>query len=155
MSVNRPGATKNLAAVDNLLTLVEGPYPSNSTRQVLQCNRLLLIGGGIDITGILPFINNHWNVKLAWSVKKSARCLVEDLQGAGALSAVTDKEIRVRNKLNVEQLQQEEVEAGWERVGVVVCGPSGLCDDVRATVVVAASKLGKTDFELEVEAYSW
>ena len=146
------GTTKNLAAVNNLLTFIEGPYPSNSTSQVLQCNRLLLIGGGIGITGILPFVNNHWNVKLAWSVKESARCLVEDLQGA--LSGVADKEISVGNRLNVKQLLREEVEAGWERVGVVVCGPSGLCDDVRATVV-AAGKLGKTEFELEVEAYSW
>ncbi len=146
------GATKDLAAVDNLLTLFEGPYPSSSTRQVLQCDRLLLIGGGIGITGLLPFVNNHWNVKLAWSIKESARCLIEELHVA--LSAVADKEIRVGNRLNVEQLLQEEVEAGWERVGVVVCGPSGLCDDVRATVV-AASKLGKTDFELEVEAYAW
>ena len=146
------GTTKNLAAIENLLTFVEGPYPSNSTSQVLQCNRLLLIGGGIGITGILPFVNNHWNVKLAWSVKESARCLAEDLQGA--LSAVADKEISVGTRLNVKQLLQQEVEAGWERVGVVVCGPSGLCDDVRATLV-AASKLGKTDFELEVEAYSW
>ena len=146
------GATKNLAAVDNLLTLVEGPYPSNSTREVLQCNRLLLIGGGIGIAGILPFVNNHWNVKLAWSVKESARCLVEDLHVA--LSAVADKEVSVGYRLNVAQLLQEVVEAGWERVGVVVCGPSGLCDDVRATVV-AASKIGKAEFELEVEAYSW
>lgn len=40
-------------------------------------------------------------------------------------------------------------------MGIVVCGPGGLCDDVRAAVV-CASKLGQgTEFELEVEAYSW
>ena len=63
------GATKALAAHDNLFTLVEGPYPNNSTRDVLCCDRVLLIGGGIGITGLLPFVSNHWNVKLAWSVK--------------------------------------------------------------------------------------
>lgn len=89
---------------------------------------------------------------MAWSVKESARCLVEDLEGA--LSNVADKEVRVGSRLDVEMLLEEEVKAGWERIGVVVCGPGGLCDDVRAAVV-AAGKLGKTKPELEVEAYSW
>lgn len=146
------GATKLLAAHDNLLTLVEGPYPSNSTREVLRCDRVLLICGGIGITGLLPFVNNHWNVKLAWSAKKKARCLVEDLDGA--LSAVADKELRIGGRLDIGQRLKEEIKTGWERVGVVVCGPAGLCDDTRAAVA-AASKLVKTEFELEVEVYSW
>jgi predicted ferric reductase len=146
------GATKHLAAHNNLLTLIEGPYPNNSTREVLRCDRVLLICGGIGITGLLPFVNNHWNVKLAWSAKESARCLIEDL--AGALINVADKEIRVGSRLDVKLLLEEEVKAGWRRIGVVVCGPGGLCDDVRAAVI-AAGKLGKSEFELEVEAYSW
>lgn len=146
------GATKRLTAHDDLLTLVEGPYRNNLTREVLRCDRLLLISGGIGITGLLPFVNNHWNVKLAWSVKESARCLVEDLDGA--LGPVADKEVRIGSRLDVRQLLEEGINAGWERVGVVVCGPGGLCDDVRA-VVAAAGKLGKMEFELEVEAYSW
>lgn len=146
------GMTKALCANDNLLTFVEGPYPNNSTREILRCDRLLLISGGIGITGLLPFVNNHWNVKLAWSMKRSAKCLVDDL--APALSTLADKDVRIGGRLNVSQLLAEEMEAGWERVGVVVSGPGGLCDDVRSAVV-AAGKLGKTEFELEVEAYSW
>ena len=61
---------------------------------------------------------------------------------------------RVENRLNVEQLLQEEVEAGSERVGVVVCEPGGLCHDIRATVA-AASKLRQTDFELQAETCSF
>ncbi|KAL6718738.1 hypothetical protein ACLMJK_002972 [Lecanora helva] len=146
------GMTKNLASHNNLLTFVEGPYPNNSTRQVLCCDRLLLITGGIGITGTLPFANTHWNVKLAWSVKDSAQCLIKDLEGA--LSNIADKELKVGSRLNIEQLLKAEIDAGWERVGVVVCGPGALCDDTRAAVV-AAGKLGKTEFEFEVEAYSW
>jgi predicted ferric reductase len=146
------GMTKSLRADHGLLTLLEGPYPNNSTKDVLRCDRLLLISGGIGITGILPFTSNHWNVKLAWSVKESARCLVDDLEGA--LSGVVDKDIKIGSRTDVKQLLVEEMEAGWERVGVIVSGPGGLCDDVRAAVV-AAGKLGKTEFELEVEAYSW
>lgn len=146
------GMTKGLAAHDNLFTLIEGPYPNNSTRDVLLCDRLLLIAGGIGITGLLPFVNNHWNVKLAWSVKDSAQCLVQELDGA--LSAIADKEVRIGSRLDIGQLLDGEIQAGWERVGVVVCGPGELGDNTRAAVA-AAAKLGKTQFELEVEAYSW
>jgi NAD(P)H-flavin reductase len=146
------GTTKSLHAKENLLTFLEGPYPNNPTREVPRCDRLLLIGGGIGITGLLPFASNHWNVKLAWSVKELARCLVDDLDGA--LGVIADKDIRIGNRVDVGQLLAEEMKAGWEKVGVVVSGPGGLCDDIRAAVV-AAGNLGKTEFELEVEAYSW
>ncbi|KAE8454198.1 hypothetical protein EG329_005123 [Mollisiaceae sp. DMI_Dod_QoI] len=148
------GMTKSLRADDNLLTLLEGPYPNNPATAVLRCDRLLLISGGIGITGLLPFVNNHWNVKLAWSVKESAQCLVDDLDGALSGLADSDKDVRIGKRLDVGQLLAEEMEAGWEKVGVVVSGRGGLCDDVRA-VVAAAAKLGRTEFELEVEAYSW
>lgn len=115
-------------------------------------DRLLLISGGIGVTGVLPFLVNHWNVMLAWSAKESTRCLAENLEGA--LTSVADKHVSVGSRLDVTQLLAEEMEAGWERVGVVVSGPGGLCDDVRAAVS-KAGKLGKTEFELEVEAYSW
>lgn len=146
------GTTKALCAKKNLLVFIEGPYPNNSIREVLSCDRLLLIGGGIGITGILPFANTHWNVKLAWSVKESARCLVEDLKGA--LDLINDKDVRIGSRCDIEDLLRLEMEAGWGKVGVVVSGPGGLCDDARAAVVLAA-RLGKTKFALEVEAYSW
>lgn len=44
--------------------------------------------------------------------------------------------------------------SGWRKVGVVVSGPGGLCDDVRAAVAAAGRK-GNTVFKLEVNAYSW
>lgn len=146
------GMTKSLRANDSLLTLLEGPYPNNSTGEVLRCDRLLLIGGGIGITGLLSFVSNHWNVKLAWSVKESARCLVDDLDRV--LSGIGDKDVRIGRRLDVGQLLAEEMDAGWEKVGVVVSGPGGFCDDVRAAVATAG-KHAKTQFELEVEAYSW
>lgn len=146
------GITKSLRADDSLLTFLEGPYPNNSTREVLRCDRLLLISGGIGITAVLPFCYNHWNVKLAWSLKESARCLVNDLDGV--LRELADKDVRIGDRLNVDQLLAEEMKSGWGRVGVLVSGPGGLCDGVRAAVS-AAAKLGKTEFELEVESYSW
>ncbi|KAM7218016.1 ferric reductase-like transmembrane component [Rhypophila decipiens] len=146
------GITKHLKADDGLITLVDGPYSNiTHTSEILGCDRLLLIAGGIGITGVLPWAHNHWNTKLAWSVSDSARTLVDNVE----LSAVAGtKDVRVGRRFNVDELVSEEAAIGWHRVGVVVSGPGGLCDDVRAAVVKAGRK-GKTVFELEVDAYSW
>ena len=146
------GSTKLLSHHDGLLTLLDGPYPSNPTAGVLQCDRLLLIGGGIGVTGILPWIDCHPNVKLCWSVKESSESIVQDLEPV--LKGVAEKEIKVGRRLDVRALLAQEVQAGWKKIGVVVCGPGGLCDDVRAAVVVEGKKGGAL-FELEVDAFSW
>ena len=147
------GVTRHLRAHAALLVALDGPYSnSSSTREVLRCDRILLIGGGIGITSLLPWVARHWNVKLCWGVKESARCLVDAI--AEPLSAIAEKDVRVGRRLDLEELLAEEVNAGWHRVGVVVSGPGGLCDDARAAVA-AAGRAGKTVFELEVDAYSW
>lgn len=145
-----------------LLTLLDGPYASTaSPSQVLRCDRVLVISGGIGITGALPWVYSHWNVKLAWSVSEAARGLVEAVNlnqspDVERLSGRGSKEVKVKvgERFNVEELVKEEEEAGWKRVGVVVCGPGGMCDDVRAAVVKVGRR-GRTVFELEVDAFSW
>lgn len=49
-----------------------------------------------------------------------------------------------------------EADAGWAKIGVVVCGPGGLPDEARAAVVAAAENKRevKVVFDLEVDAYS-
>ena len=146
------GLTRLLQKHAGLLTLVDGPYPNNPTDEILKCDRILLIGGGIGITGLLAWAKSHHNVKLAWSVNQTAQAVVQHLDGL--LSTIPDKQIVVDQKLNVSELLLHEVRAGWKKVGVVVCGPPGLCDSARAEV----ARLGrheKTVFELEVDAYSW
>lgn len=113
---------------------------------------MLLIGGGIGITGLLMWANAHVNVKLAWSLKETSKSLEEDL--AIALDNIADKEVVIGKRLDVNELLAQEVKAGWKRVGVVVCGPDGLCDDVRQAVVTFGRRR-ETVFELEVDAFSW
>ncbi|KAI9738855.1 MAG: hypothetical protein M1834_008362 [Cirrosporium novae-zelandiae] len=146
------GMTKSLKAHHSLLTLLDGSYPNNSTKAAIQCDRLLLIGGGIGISGLLPWLINHPNVKLCWSVKKTAECLVQALNVP--LGGVTEKDVRVGQRLDIHTLLSQEVDCGWSNIGVVACGPGGPCDDVRAAVV-AAGKKGPAIFELEADAYSW
>lgn len=135
---------------NGLLTLLDGPYPNHPTEGVLRCDRVLLIGGGIGITGLLPWITAHHNVKLCWSVKTSSEPLVRLLE----TSIGHDKDVRIGSRLEIEALLALEVQAGWEKIGVVVCGPGELCDDARAAVV-AAAKRSKSVFELEVDVYTW
>ncbi|CZR47948.1 uncharacterized protein FPRO_13615 [Fusarium proliferatum ET1] len=146
------GTTSLLRNYANLPVLLEGPYHGNLSRHVLKCDRVLLIGGGIGITGLLSWTRAHINVKLAWSLKESSRPLLQDLEPA--LGKVADKVVLVAERLDVKAFLQQEVEAGWKRIGVVVCGPAGLCDDTRAAVV-SLGKTGRAVFELEVDAFSW
>jgi hypothetical protein len=146
------GMTRYLETNNSLLTFVEGPYLNNSSTAILRCDRVLLICGGIGITGLLPFAHNHWNVKLAWSLKESAQCLYNDMESS--VHGIVDKDIRIGRRLDIEALLAEEAASGWERVGVVACGPASMCDDVRAGVIRVA-KSTKTEFELEIEAYTW
>ncbi|KAL9045864.1 MAG: hypothetical protein Q9214_001168 [Letrouitia sp. 1 TL-2023] len=146
------GMTNVLKAHESLLTFLDGPYQNNSTKHILQCDRLLLIGGGIGITGLLPWVRECPNTKLCWSVKKSAECLVQAFDDV--LSEVHEKDVRVGRRLDIKALLSSEVLSGWAKIGVVVCGPGGLCDDARA-LVVAAAKERKAVFELSVDAYSW
>lgn len=147
------GMTGLLKAHKGLLTLLEGPYPSNPTRAVLQSDRLLLIGGGIGITGLVPFFWCHSNVKLFHSVRTVDQCLMDSL--SPTLNEVREKEIVVGQRLDINALLQDEASQGWSKISVVVCGPVGMCDDVRAVVArLGKEKSGKCSFELEVDAFS-
>lgn len=141
-------ATNNSA----VRVLLDGPYKSRPLKEMLVSDRLVLIGGGIGITAILPLAKVHHNVKLYWSVKNDAAGLIREIEPTTYL--IREKEIRIGDRLNVEEILRREADEGWGTVAVVVCGPGGMCDDVRAVV----SKLGrerKTTFKLEVEAFSW
>lgn len=146
------GLTKALNQHKSLLTLLDGPYPNNSTAGVLKTDRLILIAGGIGITAVLPFIANHPNVKLYWSVKSSAQGLVDDL--SDVLHGLREKEVTVGGRLDVSGTLSREEAEGWKRIGVVVCGPGELCDDVRSMVAKRA-RTSDAVWELDVEAFSW
>lgn len=146
------GWTRLLKSHGRLLTLLDGPYPLNPSSEILTCDHVLLIGGGIGITALIAWAQAHPNVKLAWSVKLGAGALVQELDVV--LKNILDKEVVVGERLNIEALLRSEAQAGYGKVGVVVCGPEGMCDAVRSGVS-GLGRGGKTVFELEVDAYSW
>lgn len=146
------GLTKTLAPHKSLLTLFDGPYPNNSTAAVLRTDRLVLIAGGIGITAVLPFTAHHPNISLHWSLKSSSHGLVDNL--ATILKGIREKDVRIGKRIDVTGLLEQQENEGWNRIGVVVCGPGGLCDEVRCVVAKRArGKMAK--WELDVEAFSW
>ena len=146
------GLTRLLKTHSRLLTLLDGPYPQNPSSEILKCDHVLLIGDGIGITALIPWIHAHPNVKLAWSVKSSAEALVYKMDIL--LRDMAEKEVVVGQRLHIEASLKIEVQAGYGKVGVVVCGPGGMCDGVRARVA-GLGRGGKTVFELKVDSFSW
>jgi hypothetical protein len=147
------GITSLLACRNDLLTLLDGPYPGCPTKAILECDRALLICGGIGITAIFPWAYAHANAKLAWSVRESAAPLVDTL--IPALNSMPEKDVRIGRRLEIDTLLDGEARSGWHKVGVVVCRLPGMCDNARALVSARARSVQGAAFELEVHAYSW
>ncbi|KAI0188322.1 ferric-chelate reductase [Xylaria flabelliformis] len=148
------GMTRLLETQKGLFTLLEGPYPTSPTREILQSDRLLLIGGGIGITGLLPFLRCHSNVKLFHSIKSADQCLMNTL--SALLEEVRQKDISIGQRMNIDALLRNEASLGWSKIAVVVYGPARMCDEVRTVVArLGKEKAGDCVFELEVEAFSW
>ncbi|OAA59061.1 ferric reductase-like transmembrane component [Niveomyces insectorum RCEF 264] len=94
---------------------------------------------------------------LCLSVRAGDRALVE-----GTLHHVlaglddADKDVRVGQRLDPAALLADEAARGWATVGVVACGPAGLCDAVRAEVArLGRAYAGRCAFELQVDSFSY
>lgn len=133
------------------MALVEGPYGHGAS---LQVDRLILIAGGVGITAVLPYWAVHHNAKLYWSVKSPMQALVDDLSSTALWCSGKEKEVRVGNRFNVNEVIECELERyRGSVVGVVVCGPKSMCEDVRRAVVKLGKKGSKIEFRCE--AFSW
>ena len=72
------------------------------------------------------------------------------------LVEVREKDISIDQRLDIDLLLRDEANRGWSKIAVMVCGPAGMCDHVRAAVAwLGKEKAGDCSFELEVDAFSW
>lgn len=149
----KSGLTRHLRGEHGRVpALLEGPYPHQPSSDILRCDRVVLVGGGVGITGLLAWAHSHPNVKLAWCVKSRHEPLVRQMDSA--LQLVKDQEVLVGERLELRRLLSHEADSGYAKIGVVVCGPGPMCDEVRS-IVAGLGRSGKTVFELEVHAFSW
>jgi hypothetical protein len=67
------------------------------------------------------------------SATLAGQCLSDIL--SPILEKIRKKEVGIGRSLDIDVLLQEEVNLGLAKIGVVVCGPAGMCSDVGAVVV--------------------
>lgn len=128
--------TSLITDCNRLLALVDGPYAGVATGSTLGCDRVLFIGGGIGITGLLAWLQHHRNTKLVYSAKNSDQSVVDSL--VHALEFAQEKEIVLGRKVAIPVLLQEDASIGWRKNVVVVCGPAGMCDEARVAIAKIA-----------------
>ncbi len=148
---NQAGITSQLRARHSLPVLVESPYGHHP--DLSSYPSLIGIAGGVGITAVLPALRSHAGyAKLYWGVRAMGivEALSPDLIGI-------EKEVAVGKRLDLRDLLEREVAAEDGDVAVVVSGPAGMADDVRAIV----SEMGrrrdgkKRRIELVEESFTW
>ncbi|KAK6362242.1 hypothetical protein TWF730_005939 [Orbilia blumenaviensis] len=163
----RTGITSRLAArlamagsELRLPVLIEGPYHSNVSSQLSQCTTLVCIAGGVGITGVLPHLHQFGSPRhgrLYWSMRDTA--LRSGLATEIAdLPASIQVEISAGKRLDIESIIREELagRTGDGLVGIIVCGPAGLADDVRKHATGMTSRgTTRAPYILIDEAFSW
>lgn len=130
----RDGLTARLASRTKVPVLVESSY--GSLHSLRAHPNLIAIAGGVGVVTVLPLLKVHpGRSKLYWGLRTPGLSdeLNDDLVGV-------DKEVFVGQRMDVQAILEQEL-AGDRAKGavVVVSGPSGLADDVRAVV----SELGR------------
>ncbi|KAG2008241.1 metalloreductase [Coprinopsis cinerea AmutBmut pab1-1] len=143
----------------SLPVLVESSYHANpATRNLAHCTTLLCIAGGVGITAILPAVRTFGGARarVAWGMRNEwlLRAVESDL---AALNRTTvHVETSIGERLDVVRLLREELMESEDAgdLGVVVCGPSGMSDDVRNAVSELGAK-AKRGIVFIDEAFGW
>jgi len=165
----RSGITANLAARAaasgsiRLGVLVDGAYPHSGrvAIQLKQTSSIVYIAGGVGITAVLPYIRNITGIpsQLFWGTRQAGlvevvRPALERLKGG---SGEVEVEVVVGTRLDVGEILKKALGGEGGTVGIVVCGPPGMADQVRYEVAKRARNgEGKTrGYVLVDEAFGW
>ena len=125
-----------------LPVLVEGSYGSAMPLQLSQCSSLLCIAGGVGVSAVLPLLHEAGlrDARLCWGMRNAS--LLEAFKDEiASLSPAVQVETSIRTRLSIADIVKEElcgIRGGAGPVGVVVCGPPGMADDVRLAVTKLA-----------------
>ncbi|KAL1844007.1 hypothetical protein VTJ49DRAFT_6411 [Mycothermus thermophilus] len=162
-------AAKAAAAADGgvlrLGVLVDGPYEHSGSAlsDLSRCADVVCIAGGVGITGVLSYLRAlKLPAKLFWGVRREGlvspvRPALEQLKKADYKVEV---ETSVGQRLDIEGIVYRALttQAAEEKrpVGIVVCGPPEMADQVRKKVVqLARSDVATRTYVLVDEAFAW
>ncbi|OAQ58601.1 ferric-chelate reductase [Pochonia chlamydosporia 170] len=159
--------------------LVEGSYDIGSTflqdqhpTPTHDYPNLICIAGGVGITGVLPALDHFNNTakpcgsrKLFWGVRTMPLVhAVESMLGydcgydSDRKWGNLDVTISVGQRFNLRDVLERELRAQQGGTTVVVCGPTGMADDVRYIVSAIARHSGEKGpilVRLAIESFSW
>lgn len=154
------GLTARLSTTNSLFTCIEGPYHDRSTERAVTADRVVCIAGGVGITGVLHLALSTANAKLYWNVRAEHAGLARELEDL-TVGGMEESEVRVGERFDLRAVLDAEAaalrESGQRELGVVVCGPPGLCDEVRQIVTRMGRQRSGSDpsLLLAVESFSW
>ncbi|KAK0741483.1 ferric reductase like transmembrane component-domain-containing protein [Schizothecium vesticola] len=161
----RDGLTQNLALRANagpasLGAVVDGPYhhSGNVTTLLKPCSNVVYLAGGVGITALLPYARSIAKPsQLFWSTRKAG--LSTSMRTAlSALPPTVEVDVSSSQRLDVISILEKAMAVGGldGPVGIVVCGPPGMADDIRLKVVqLARSGAATRPYVLVDEAFGW
>lgn len=140
--------------------LIESSYHANpSLHKLSHCSTLVGIAGGVGITAIIPIARTFGGLRsrLFWGAKHDdiVRAIQPELQQLSTSVAV---ETTIGTRLSVTEILREELLRDDEKgdLGVVVCGPGSMADEVRQVVgELVGSGKAKRGVVFVDEAFSW
>lgn len=140
--------------------LLDGSYHSRITSGLSDCASLICIAGGVGVTGVLPVLRSFHTperAQLFWGVREKG--LVDGLgPEISQLSQGIKIVVNVGKRMDIAAILREAMVGNGEKgpVGVVVCGPPGMADEVRARVSeLGRSAVGQKAMVFADEAFSW
>lgn len=144
----------------SLSVLIESSYHANpSARELAHCSTLIGIAGGVGITAVLPMARAFGGLRsrVWWGAKhddiiRAIQPEVRQLGPSVELETVVGSRLPVSDILRDELLRDDEK----GNVGIVVCGPASMADDVRRAVgELVISGKAKRGVVFVDEAFSW
>jgi predicted ferric reductase len=158
-----------------LPVLIEGPYGSAPKTKLQAADTIIAVAGGIGITYLFGYLELYLSTEkkaatrfcLFWSAREESliraiKSQLGDLEllrqkGVQVTIACTGEGDEQSRRTDVGAVVREEV-MNEGRVGrkvcVVSCGPGGMADEVRKTVVGSIGKTG-VSVELVEESFCW
>ncbi|KAI1441990.1 hypothetical protein F5Y02DRAFT_410403 [Annulohypoxylon stygium] len=148
------GIRSILHSKKRLPVLVESSYADSSLDELRTVPNCIVIAGGVGITALAPLLRTRGSaVRLFWGSRSQALVdAVRSALGPGVLEPSIIGEISVGKRLDLRAILEREVLEGSE-TAVVVCGPTGMADEVREIVCELGQK-GRV-VKLVDEAFSW
>ncbi|KAG2011153.1 metalloreductase [Coprinopsis cinerea AmutBmut pab1-1] len=165
-----------------LPVIIESSYHANpAMRDLAHCTTLLCIAGGVGITAIVPIVKSFSGprTRLAWGMRTESLLVAVEPELKTLNERSVEVETSVGRRLDLGRILREEMRlverhshsgdhgkeeaagssstSGVEAVGdlgVVVCGPTGMADEVRNLVAELAPQSRRGVVFVD-EAFSW